>query len=29
MNNKEVFINYPFDYIEEKSVLFLKWRIYI
>ena len=24
MNNKEVFINYPFDYIEEKSVLFLK-----
>ena len=24
MNNKEVFINYPFDYIEEESVLFLK-----
>ena len=24
MNNKEVFINYPFDYIEEESVLLLK-----
>ena len=24
MNNKEVFINYPFDFIEEESVLFLK-----
>jgi len=24
MNNKEDFINYPFDYIEEESVVFLK-----
>jgi len=24
MNNKEVFINYPFNYIEEESVLFFK-----
>ena len=24
MNNKEVFINYPFDNIEEESILFLK-----
>jgi len=29
MNNKEVFINYSFDFIEEESLLFLKLRIYI